>query len=250
MKYVLVICLCLVLLFFDGVAEQQTKTELQDVITMLQEQNEELLIELQEKENEIDTLKTETDSIAMELESVRAELSAAIDSHTALSTDYLSMLDYHLIHRAEYVGVFFADGQVEVRGLPLEDASVIGVLENMLVTVHFTIQGQDGLWSLVNVLNLAENVDTLGWVKWEELREYTAQDAETLAYPVRVKAGVELYDARRDYRVTADGESVYVIGRRPSEDEIILLESGGVKYPVTRDDLIYPSVRDGEIVWD
>ena len=210
----------------------------------LEAENREILYEARNVRS--DLKKTER-----ELNEKRAEYDKLEASYEDLFEEHLQILDYHLIPSAENTGVYYADGIIQVRGLPLDKAALTGYLDHALVTAYVTVWGEnDVLWSLVNVPNLGDNVDTVGWVKWEELREYTAQDAETLEYPVRVKAGVELYDEQRNRRVTADGEVSYTIGRRPSESEIVLFDSGGIEYTVAREDLIYPTVQDGEIVWD
>jgi len=161
------------------------------------------------------------------------------------------VLDFHLqaMPEEEYSGVFYASS-AEARGLPLEEASVTGTLENMLTRVYCTIRTDDGLWSLVDVLNLAESMDTLGWVRWETLAPYDAETMEsTLTYPVRVRAGMTLTYARTGYTVTTRGDEAWKL-RYNEDGTVVLLDVGGIEFPVERTDLRFPRVEGNAIVWE
>lgn len=250
MRCIAILMLCLLLFFCACSAPQSNAEQLQEQLTELQVENQELSAKLTEYEDEAEQLALDFAAVTAEMDRLRADYDAVEANYAALFEEQLALLDYHLIHREEYTGVFFADGQVEARGLPLEDASVIGMLENQLVTVYFTIQGQGELWSFVDILNLAESVDTLGWVKWEALKEYdSASMQERLTYPVRVQEGTLLYDEVHEKETISDGTTIYPV-RYLGENAVHVMESGGISYEITRDALVYPSVRDGIIVWD
>ena len=68
----------------------------------------------------------------------------------------------------EYIGIFYSSF-AKVRSLPMEEAEVAGMLENILTKVYCTVQTDDGLWSLVYVVQLAVSWNTLGRVRWETL---------------------------------------------------------------------------------
>ena len=159
-----------------------------------------------------------------------------------------------MIVRDELTGAMFAPDAVEAHGLPLAESTVIGTCRDMLVDVILTVQNGENLWSLVRLLNLAENMDTVGWVLWDELVPYDPSVMEELlTYPVRVKRGTVLRDEVRGNEWVSDGTSSYLAAYTETEAEteaVTVHESGGISYRVTRADLVYPSVRDGEIVWE
>ena len=171
----------------------------------------------------------------------------------ALFQDYQELrglLDYHVIERDELTGAMFAPDAVEAHGLPLAESAVIGMCRNMLVDVILTVQNGEDLWSLVRLLNLAEHMDTVGWVLWDELVPYDPSVMEELlTYPVRVKQGTVLRDEVRGNEWVSDGTGAYLVAYTETET-VTVHESGGISYRVTREDLVYPSVRDGEIVWE
>ena len=204
---------------------------------------------------------------AEELARWRAEYEALEERYAALEAEYeeeqaayeafqtehqtlLRLLDYHVIVRDELTGAMFAPDAVEAHGLPLAESTVIGTCRDMLVDVILTVQNGENLWSLVRLLNLAENMDTVGWVLWDELVPYDPSAMEELlTYPVRVKRGTVLRDEVRGNEWVSDGTSSYLVAYTETET-VTVHESGGISYRVTRADLVYPSVRDGEIVWE
>ena len=120
----------------------------------------------------------------------------------------------------------------------------------MLTRVYCTILTDDGLWSLVDVLNLAESMDTLGWVRWETLAPYDAETMEsTLTYPVHVRAGMTLTYARTGYTVTTRRDEDWKL-RYNEDGTVVLLDVGGVEFPVERTDLRFPRVDGNTIVWE
>lgn len=179
---------------------------------------------------------------------------AALEAeYEALFQDYQELrglLDYHVIERDELTGAMFAPDAVEAHGLPLAESAVIGTCRNMLVDVILTVQNGEDLWSLVRLLNLAEHMDTVGWVLWDELVPYDPSAMEELlTYPVRVKPGTVLRDEVRGNEWASDGTSSYLAAYTET-DAVTVHESGGISYQVTRADLVYPSVRDGDIIWE
>ena len=195
---------------------------------------------------EYEALEERYAALEAEYEEYRAACEAFQEERLAL----LRLLDYHVIERDELTGAMFAPDAVEAHGLPLAESAVIGTCRNMLVDVILTVQNGEDLWSLVHLLNLAENMDTVGWVLWDELTPYDPSVMEELlTYPVRVKRGTVLRDEVRGNEWVSDGTSSYLVAYTETE-AVTVHESGGISYRVTRADLVYPSVRDGEIVWE
>ncbi len=159
------------------------------------------------------------------------------------------LLDYHVIVMPELTGAMFAPDSVEVHGLPLVESAVIGTYRNALVDVHLTVQSHAGLWSLVSVVNLAENVDTVGWLPWNALTVYDPATMESqMTYPVRVKQGTVLYDEVRGTQFISEENYSYLV-EYTEKETVLVHDCGGVTYQAAREALVYPSVQDGEIVW-
>ena len=202
--------------------------------------------ELAQWQAQYEALEERYAALEAEYEEYRAACEAFQEERLAL----LHLLDYHVIERDELTGAMFAPDAVEAHGLPLAESAVIGTCRNMLVDVILTVQNGEDLWSLVRLLNLAEHMDTVGWVLWDELVPYDPSAMEELlTYPVRVKRGTVLRDEVRGNEWVSDGTGAYLVAYTETET-VTVHESGGISYRVTRADLVYPSVRDGEIVWE
>ena len=197
-------------------------------------------------ETQVPALRSEYDALQKKYDALQAEWEELYRENQSLR----ALLDYHVVEISELTTPMFAPDTVEAHGLPLEESAVIGTYCNALVEILLTIRHQEDLWSMVFLYNPAENMDTVGWISWNELVPYDPATMESqLVYPVRVKTGTLLRDEVRGCERIEDGSYAYLV-EYTETDVVMILDSGGIRYPVTRDDLIYPSVQDGKIVWE
>ncbi len=143
--------------------------------------------------------------------------------------------------------ILFVDG--EATGYNnYADGEPIQSLHDCLAKVLVTFRFEDGDWALVYVKNMAESCNSYCWVHADVLKPYDpAAMEERLTYPVRVNPGTVLIDRVRGTEWTA-GEWDYWLERQDRTCYIQM--EGGISCPVDEDDVIFPRVEDGTILWD
>lgn len=108
-----------------------------------------------------------------------------------------------------------------------------------MVNVHAVVYSEEypedekGRWALVSFVCFDSAHDNIGWVKFTELEQYTAENMRLLQYPVTVTEGCTDINT---------GEEVVWDAFRVDYDDIsaAVTREGGKVYRVDKDCIIYP----------
>lgn len=158
-------------------------------------------------------------------------------------------LEYHMQTAPQPDCPFlFAEENTPIYGIPF-DSPENGTISNQLVQVFANVYGgecpdcgESGPWALINWGIFDSAVDTTCWVCTCHLRPYTAEDAEIITYPVKVRDGVAV-TIREKETPSADLSEARVSSR--TDAEITLNWVGGDSCTLPLSDVLVP---DPELV--
>lgn len=138
----------------------------------------------------------------------------------------------------------FAEENTPYYGIPFE-SPVNGTISNQLVWVETTVYAgecpdcsESGPWALVNWGIFDAAIDTVCWVCTCHLRPYSAEDAEIITYPVKVKDGITVSIRKKE--VPSEELSEARVTSR-TETEISLSWVGGNSVKLPLNDILVPS---------
>ena len=155
---------------------------------------------------------------------------------------------YNLIHDEERSRtVLFIDGETWTYNNYV-DGQAVETVHDRLAEVIVTFRMEDGDWSLIYAPHQAESCNSYTWIPSEVLKPYDPAVMEAyLTYPVRVTPGTKLIDDVRGTEWTAEKWD-YWLERR--DGAYFIQMEGGISCPVNYEDILFPRVEGGKILWD
>lgn len=156
---------------------------------------------------------------------------------------------YNLFHD-EYLcdTIRFIDGDAKGYNNYI-DGEPVRMLNNCLVYVLVTFQFDHEKWSLIYSPVMAERCNYYCWVNAEVLKEYDKSTMEErLCWPIHLKEGTIMYDENHEKERVEVQNREYWLSRRNGEFFVEI--EGGISCKVKKDDIIFPTVSDKDIVWE
>ena len=98
--------------------------------------------------------------------------------------------------------------------------------------------GTDSLWCLIGYQSTDASYDTLGWVRKDELIEYTQDSKYLLLGPVSIRDGAVDLDSKEAIDTGLYRDAAYILEREG--DTVVLETDGGNSCRVRETDLEYP----------